>query len=126
MLAVHLGTLQLNLGGGMHVMLRSGSLHATSQYENAAGSRVAITVMNKPGKGVLVWTGLLDASAAEKSADEIEAQDYSQRQTVSFSCWADVWAYYESQSDLAPLLSELRSLAEARIASGVNASGPGP
>ncbi|MEO6077013.1 MAG: hypothetical protein ABIP56_09430 [Dokdonella sp.] len=108
------------------MMLRSGSLHAVSRYENAAGSRVAITMIDKPGKGVLVWSGLLDIRAAEKSAGEIEAQDYTQRQTVSFSCWPDVWAYYESQPDIAPLLPELRSLAETRIASGVNASGPGP
>ena len=107
-------------------MLRSGSLHAVSRYENTEGKRVAITIMDRPGKGVLVWSGLLDPRAADKSADEIAADDYAQRQTVSFSCWPDLWAYYEAQPDIAPLLLELRELAEARSASGVNASGSGP
>lgn len=107
-------------------MLRSGSLHAVSRYESVAGKRMAITVMDKPGKGVLVWSGLLDARAVEKSGDQIEPQDYAERQTVSFSCWPDVWAYYEAQPDLASLVAELRRLAEAHIASGENGSGPGP
>ena len=107
-------------------MLRSGSLHAVSRSENSDGKRVAITILDRPGKGVLVWSGLLDSRAANKSADEIESDDYAQRQTVSFSCWPDLWAYYEAQPDIAPLLFELRELVEARRASGINASGPGP
>lgn len=107
-------------------MLRSGSLHAVSRYEDTNGKRVAITIMDRPGKGLLVWSGLLDPRAADKTADEIAADDYEQRQTVSFSCWPDLWAYYHVQPDLAPLLAELRELAEARRASGLNDSGPGP
>lgn len=107
-------------------MLRSGSLHAVSRYENTQGKLVGITILGRPGKGVLVWSGVLDPRAADKSADEIAADDYAQRQTVSFSCWPDLWAYFEVQPDIAPLLGELRDLVDARSASGTNASGAGP
>ena len=107
-------------------MLRSGTVHAISLMDDASGGRTAVTIRNSPGKGVMVWAGLLLASAQKKTADQIIASDYVRRQIVSFCCWADVWAFYDGHPEFASLFDELRPIVEQRIASGANAPNPGP
>lgn len=68
-------------------MLRSGTIHAISQAHDEDGSRTAVIIRNSPGKGILVWAGLLLPSARQKAADQIMASDYVRRQIVSFACW---------------------------------------
>ncbi|MEO7917208.1 MAG: hypothetical protein ABIR16_06150 [Dokdonella sp.] len=81
-----------------------------------------MTIRNQPGKGVMVWAGLLHDSAAGKPQHEIGVSDYVQRETVSFARWTDVWEYFETDPHFAPLLAVLRVTVEERIASGANLS----
>lgn len=83
-----------------------------------------MTLKDNPGRGVLVWAGLLRQSAIAKPKDAIEVSDYVRRQIVSFATWPDVWAYYEADPDFASLLPSLRDEVDKRIASGENAPGP--
>ena len=107
-------------------MLRTGTVHAMARVDDVSGGRTAVTIRNSPGKGVMVWAGLLLPSAQMKAADQIMASDYVRRQIVSFCCWDDVWAYYDGHPEFAPLLAELRPIVEQRISSGANAPNPGP
>ena len=105
-------------------MLRSGTLHAVSRKDDEPGGRSAVTIRNSPGKGVMVWAGLLLPSAQMKAADQIIASDYFRRQIVSFCCWSDVWNFYDGHPQFASLVDELRPIVEQRIASGANAANP--
>ncbi len=105
-------------------MLRSGTIHVISQAEDASGGRIAMTMRDRPGLGVMVWAGLLRPLALGKPADQILPSDYVRRQIVSFSGWRDVWDFYGDHSDFAPLLAEIRGTVDERIASGVNMAGP--
>ena len=107
-------------------MLRSGTIHAISPVEAESGTRTAVTIRNAPGKGVMVWAGLLHPSAQGKPAEQIMAGDYVRRQIVSFCCWDDVWTFYEGHPEFAPLFDELRATVKERIASGANAADPAP
>lgn len=100
------------------IMLRSGTIHAVSEVARDAGDRIAVTIWNNPGKGVLVWAGVLHASALKKSADEVKSSDYSQRQIVNFSSWHDVWSYYQHDPEFAPLMAKLKPEVDERIAAG--------
>ena len=98
-------------------MLRSGTIHAVSNVAGDTGGRIAVTMKNNPGKGVLVWAGVLHDSAVGKTAEQISASDYSRRQIVSFSCWPDVWNYFQDNAEFAPLLASLQDSVEQHVAS---------
>ena len=88
-----------------------------SDVAGDAGRRTAVTIRNNPGKGVLVWAGVLHESSVGKTADEIDASDYASRQIVSFSCWPDVWTYFQDNAEFAPLLATLRNSMNQAVAS---------
>lgn len=75
-------------------MLCNGTLHEQQSDPLSDGTHRAITMINAPPHGVLVWAGHLSPSALEKSAREIEASDYVVRQTISFMAWEHIWAYF--------------------------------
>ena len=88
-------------------MLRKGSLH---MRENAAlddGTYRAVTMMNAPPHGILVWAGRLHANAIAKESADIVATDYAVRETVSFCMWNHVWSYF-CDREYAVLVKSLR------------------
>lgn len=88
-------------------MLRKGTLHLREANARMDGTFNAVTLMNSPPHGVMVWAGKLRASARDKGAAEVEASDYLSLQKVSFSRWMDVWDYF-AEPEYAELVARLR------------------
>ncbi len=76
------------------------------------GTFRAVTLINKPPHGVMVWAGKLYSSARDKNAVDIEIGDYQVSEKVSFSRWQDIWAYFEGR-EYAGLIAQLRLEVEA-------------
>ncbi len=89
-------------------MLRKGRLHVREPDALNDGTFRAVTLINKPPHGVMVWAGRLYAVAGDKNAEDIEIGDYQASEKVSFCQWADVWEYFASR-EYAALVSDLRS-----------------
>ena len=87
-------------------MLRKGTLHTSD------GTRLAVTLINRPPHGVMAWAGRLHADAKGKTGAEIEHTDYETLEKVSFSAWADVWEYFADR-EYAALVARLRTEVEA-------------
>ena len=92
-------------------MLRKGRLHAREPEAMIDGTFRAVTLINKPPHGVMVWAGRLNPAAEDKRAEDIEVGDYQASEKVSFGQWSDVWDYFRSR-EYAGLVSELRSQVE--------------
>ena len=93
--------------------MKSAVFHATVDGWYEAKVIYAVTMFDQAEAGVLVWAGRLQPSALTKAAEQIEPQDYMQKQTVSSTSWDEAWTYLESQPKFAPLVSRLRhSVAE--------------
>ena len=93
-------------------MLRKGTLHAREPEAMHDGKFKAVTLINKPPHGVMVWAGSLYPSAKDKSATDIDVGDYASSEKVSFCQWSDVWEYFASR-EYAALVSQLRSEVQA-------------
>ena len=92
-------------------MLRKGSLHMRENVALADGTYRAVTMMNAPPHGILVWAGRLHASAIAKESANIVATDYAVRETVSFCMWNHVWSYFHDR-EYADLVKNLRESVE--------------
>lgn len=88
-------------------MLRKGTLHAREGEALADGSYRAVTLFNSPPHGVMVWAGRIGLRARDKTADEIELEDYLAAEKVSFCQWQDVWEYFADR-EYANLIAQLR------------------
>lgn len=75
-------------------MLRNGTLHEFEETALGDGTHRAITMVNAPPHGILVWAGHVSTTCLEKCAEDIEATDYVVRQTISFMAWDHVWNYF--------------------------------
>ncbi|MEZ5463139.1 hypothetical protein [Dokdonella sp.] len=78
-------------------MLRKGSIHVRDAHPLADGTYLAITLTNRPPRGVMAWAGTLRAAAADKQAADIAIDDYDQVEKVSFRSWPDVWEYFSGR-----------------------------
>ncbi|MFZ1390135.1 MAG: hypothetical protein WAS23_00955 [Dokdonella sp.] len=92
-------------------MLRKGTLHIRDPDAASDGTYLAVTMINRPPHGVMVWAGRLYADAKDKPGAQIEQGDYASVEKVSFSVWSDVWEYFAGRH-YAPLLTSLRSEVE--------------
>ena len=84
--------------------------HATVDGWYEARVIYAVTMFDQADAGVLLWAGRLQASALTKTGEQIEAQDYMQKQTVISSSWEEAWTYLENQPKFASLVPRLRRL----------------
>lgn len=88
-------------------MSRHSFLHANAPNASEDGTRLAVTLIDRAPRGVMVWAGRLCARAARKRAHQISPADYTTLEKVSFRDWDDVWEYFASR-EYAPLLRRLR------------------
>ncbi len=75
-------------------MLRKGTLHERETEPLGDGTYSAVTMIDAPPHGILVWAGHLSPSALDKPAEQIQAEDYVVRQTINFMAWEHVWSYF--------------------------------
>lgn len=87
-------------------MLRKGTLHARQSEPTEGGGFIAVTIINRPPHGVMVWAGKIFPTAKDKSASEIALVDYETAEKVSFSHWDDVWEYFKAR-EYAELVAQL-------------------
>jgi len=87
-------------------MLRSAVAHVVDLSSRGDAGPYAMTMFNRGENGVLVWAGQLRESSLSKPAEEVEANDFAVRETVSFMSWRDIEAYY-AETSLAPLVEKL-------------------
>lgn len=92
-------------------MLRKGTLHAYEPEALEDGTYRAVTLINRPPHGVMVWAGKIAPTAIGKSAADILLSDYMEAEKVSFSQWPDVWEYFAPR-EYASLTQTLRKEVE--------------
>ncbi len=87
-------------------MLNFTIAHVVATGPDVAGRCYAMTMINRQANGVIVWAGKLHPTAVAKNEDEICAEDYQERTTVSFMSWTDASEFFAGQV-YEPLLDEL-------------------